>query len=563
MLIKILSNMESSVYVDDKYVGIAYANKLFQHEVVSPSDYYIKLVEIKTDKKWSLSQIAHVRSDVLLQFDFSEVLLDHQDYISIFSGLDEPEKDLFFKTQKNIIEVWSSQYSIRLTEIENLYDKLIPFGYHYPSKEYLLKAYSRECCYIINLYGKKYIEISCGDIVYISDCFSSGVYRYKGKFGFFEKYGDKLSPAEFTLCQEMDCDISYALSNSVKHSFIFMDGSIVNVECDNIEVHDAWAKLLKGNKFGIYKGGKVLPCIYDAVDDLLLGPYNDEDDYFVDFYKVKINNKWGIIDNNLNYIAECIYDNVDEIHGNYFLAENEGLYTLLNIRGEQVLNTWYQSIITPLHYCEYIAQMEAGEDIEETVPYDINHRFLILCTNSEMILLDTNTNKIIQGGYYKYEFQSFHKYDPDYNRYYSYILAYNNNKVSLIVDGKLILDSVDDIWYVYPTCDERVNLFVFKTDDNIGVVNCLGRIIIPPSQDEVRIESAKLEDKCDHVFYIWKNHICHCYDRNGKFIKKYPKNQEIKTLRYFDDATCIYHEIFYSGEDEINGAGWKIDGTLY
>jgi hypothetical protein len=335
------------------------------------------------------------------------------------------------------------------------------------------------------------------------------------------------------------------------------DGSIVNAECDQIEVHSDFAKLVKGNKFGIYKGGRILPCIYDAIDELL-ELYDDEGHYlFVKFYKVKIDNKCGIVDNKFNYITECRYDNVDEVGGNYFIAENNGLYTLLNIRGEQVLSASYQSIITPQHYSECFAEIEDDTD-EMVVPDDINSRYIILFSDSEIQLFDTHTDKIINGKYDKLEFESFHKYDPGYHKFYSYILACSNNKMSLIVNGKLILDSVDDIWYIYPECDERTNLFVFKRDDNIGVVNCLGEIIIPPHQDAVLLESAELEDKYDSVFYIWQNNSCHCYDRYGRYIKEYPENLPFANYRYFDDAIRGYHELFEISNDKMNGAGWPI-----
>lgn len=570
MQIKILSNMKSSIYIDDKFVGEVGANKLFTYTVTQTGDYYIKLVEKCTSRNYHLTKIANIKDSVLLQFDFAEVLLEHQECLSFYASVDRctPENDLFFKRKKSNIEVWSSEYGIRLSEIENVYDEIIPFDYHYESKEYLLLAYSGKKCYILNLYGKIHIEISNGDIWKCAGKLKSGIYKHEGKFGLFEEFGKVLLPAEFSECNDVQYGGAAILSSSDKHVLMRMnDGAILELDCDKIELdfEELYTKISKGDKKGIISDGKMLACLYDDIETIEIRYYDDHSgETYIPYFKLNINGKYGLADYKCNIIVECKYEDIYEIGDRYFIAEDNDLHTLLNLRGEKVLCSSYPGIITPQDYSECISEIKNTEDSDESmVPDDIKSRYLILLGDSEKYLFDTYTNKIIQGDYDKFEFESFHKYNVGYDRFYSYVLAYNNDNVSLIVDGKLILDNVDDIWYVYPECAETVNLFVFKINHNIGIVDCSGKIIIPPDQDEVRIESAKLEDGCDYVFYVWKNDICHCYDKIGRFIKKYPKNLKIEKLRYFDDALTAYHEMFESWGDEICGAGWNMSGSLW
>jgi hypothetical protein len=135
--------------------------------------------------------------------------------------------------------------------------------------------------------------------------------------------------------------------------------------------------------------------------------------------------------------------------------------------------------------------------------------------------------------------------------------------VWIYVDGKCILDNVEDAMYLRPMeCDEEINLFLFQEEGWIGVMDYKGRIILPAKYDEIRVESAEIhnENKTNHVFYVWdEDGVLCCYNHLGKCIKRYPKNQNIENTRYFKDADSSFQEVFYSFDDRITGVGFRIE----
>ncbi len=131
MRIKILSNIESSLYIDDEFVGTVYTDEVFVYTVTQSGDYYIKLVEKSTGKNLSLSKIANVKEDILLQFDFAGVLLEHQECLSDTSLGVNLKTALEFKRKSGVCEIWSVRYGIKLSEIPNDFNEIEFFKFYY------------------------------------------------------------------------------------------------------------------------------------------------------------------------------------------------------------------------------------------------------------------------------------------------------------------------------------------------------------------------------------------------------------------------------------------------
>jgi hypothetical protein len=244
------------VYIDDKYVGIAEKDRLFQYELSRKGDCLIRLVERKILGRFSLTKIVNVINDTLVEFDFSKVLLEHQEFIPYCIGTfppddDGPWHDLKFikKRGQNICEIWSSQYNLKLTELPSDYDKIVPFGYN--GVDYLVKIIRGNDCQIVNLFGQTLASISNGEIITVSNDGKIGVYKNKTGYGVFTYPELEIRPAIYDKIKYYaGFDI---LKNDNQCVFVnYEKGTAKEYQYDRIEVDDDCSAIIHYNAQSFY-----------------------------------------------------------------------------------------------------------------------------------------------------------------------------------------------------------------------------------------------------------------------------------------------------------------------
>lgn len=199
--IKIITNIDSSVFIDDKYIGLAKKGVLFKQILETPGDYLIRLVEKKICNKFSISKVVHVINDTLIEFDFADILLAHQEFIPYATGIyppddDGPWHDLKFKRKNQTCEIWSSQYDLKLSTILDDFDSIESFGYN--GVDYLLKIVRGFSQSIISIVGSLKAELENADIIRISTDGNLGIYRREGRYGIFKNKGHKSLPLQYS-----------------------------------------------------------------------------------------------------------------------------------------------------------------------------------------------------------------------------------------------------------------------------------------------------------------------------------------------------------------------------
>lgn len=557
-----MTNIPSRVFVDDKYVGVAYVNKLFIHNVDRPGDYLIKLVEKTISDKYYIQKVVKVSEDIIVQFDFTEFLLDNQETITYDVGADgfESDKDLIFKKKGKLTEIWSAKHNLKLSEINNPFDSIVPFGYCHYNQQYYIKIFDNGTCSLLNLYGDVVIQIPEGEIDTITNKLRTGLYSINNKYGIFEDYGKVLKPAEYTCVYVGFCFT--VIANQTECCIIeYQSGKIFKMECDSYEIHNEYVLFKQGDKLGLYRSGgyddgKIFPCEYEEIS-----MFEESLDYGPSMYLIKQNGKYGITD-----LLPCSYDMIKSIGYLYLIVKDSNGYGLLSDKGELIVETKFEDILTPQEFvdCYYEADDEDDEDTEVSVPEELDGRYICAITKEKHIYLyDMCKKRWLTEYFYNVEFYYFEYYEWWHKSPYSYLLARKDNRVWVYVDGNCILENVEDAMFLRPMeCDENTNLFLFQIGARIGVVDSKGKIIMPAKYDEIRVESADIHDenKANYVFYVWsEDDIICCYNHLGKFIKSYPKNQKIENIRYFNNADSSFLEVYNSFDDGISGAGFRIE----
>lgn len=232
----------------------------------------------------------------------------------------------------------------------------------------------------------------------------------------------------------------------------------------------------RDGKWGIIdrKGDDVIPCVYDneivfkqgRAFVTLNGKNGLIDEYgnsiipchysylkpFVNsskLIKVMENNKWGVIDEYGSITIPLIYDEIGELYTDYIVVKEDIHYGLVNLKGEKIIPNEYDEIDRFYH--------------------DNNH--FEIGPNSDVfaVLKDEKWKYVLANNDYR-----------------------NNNQ------------------YDWISCQFENNNYIVKQDEKFGVINRLGRIIVPIIYPEIHTN-------CGYYVLYSQKHKGLC-DSNGKLM---------------------------------------------
>lgn len=213
---------------------------------------------------------------------------------------------------------------------------------------------------LINGLGSIIITIEYSDIIYREDGF---IIKKDNYFGHVNKEGrvDVLckyerEPKFFELDKS---PFGYFVQRNKKMGIVAIETGtkeVINCEWDGIKAQSKHIFIVKSKgKKGVVNANSQIEveALYDDVlvfDNTYNGKFRDEFSWGY-FFSVKTNNKWGVIVNR-DLILPCIYDEIDfpEYGDNVFKAKKDGMFSLFNTKGQNLLNGDFNYIFYGSHY---------------------------------------------------------------------------------------------------------------------------------------------------------------------------------------------------------------------
>lgn len=244
-----------------------------------------------------------------------------------------------FECQENLIPVrMNSKYGY----IDTTGKTIIPFIYNsfQPFRDGLSAVKKDGKWGFINPIGETVIPFIYDDVKSFSEGFSQ--VKFNGKWGCIDLSGNEVIKPVY---EDMDVFFSYGYKEVMrdgKLGFINEDWiETVPAIYDKVGAHNKlYASVNRDGKWGrveLSTGKELVTPIYEE-----LGTYTYENNRSV--AKVRLNGKYGYIDENWNEVVKPIYEDISHWYGNIQKVKKDGKYGLIDENFKEVLPTIYDSI---------------------------------------------------------------------------------------------------------------------------------------------------------------------------------------------------------------------------
>ena len=192
-------------------------------------------------------------------------------------------------------------------------------------------------CGIINQRGELILPLSFDRIIYDSSEF---IFAYANHhFGIYDKYGKEIQPTIWQECSMINEQFMCLRKEESLKLLNIKTGKLLPTDDYKAFIRfidDRYIGALNEKGIGLIdtQGKEILPPRYDKIE-----PFNN------DYFKVKIQNKWGIVQSGDSLVLPIEYELIDTLSGSVSLVKKGNSYGVVNLNGELVLSTRYKHIV--------------------------------------------------------------------------------------------------------------------------------------------------------------------------------------------------------------------------
>ncbi len=259
-----------------------------------------------------------------------------------------------------------------------------------------------------------------------------------------------------------------------------------------ISVDSGYIRMFKNNKWGIvdFEGRIMLPFEYDTISY-----YQSFSDKKVDFlaYVCK-NNKYGFIDENIDFLVEPKFDSVNIHYQGLVTVKMNEKYGVLDKNANETIPIMYDSISYPMTGGNFIVYQNSktgvvNKENNQLIPieydyiYDCAYSKLFLAKKKNKFTLLNLENQTLTKSYSELKYLGpTKKYGSDH------IFSYKNNIGSGLLDqeGPITQEISDSLIKKVKNLDnEYYSLYYFTKNEKKGIVDENGSILIPPNYDNI------------------------------------------------------------------------------
>ncbi len=376
-ILKIISDLDCNIYIDDEFVCKIYANE-YHHIPLQKGTYDLRIVLSSNE-------------NIFIQKEYIMPDHDMQDLLRIsLANLLKEEKELAWKIKNRVLRETETHYEI----FDNSTNQSIPLPYSFadPFSEGLavvqrggtygkVEVAPGEYLYLPELGGWGYIDIDGNEII---KCQYFNAREFKDglacinteedeKFGFIDRSGKLIIPQIYDTADSFSNGLSL-VSLCEKYGYINKHGKVVIgfqfseacpfvCEYACVKNEDKWGVI---NKKGEY---------------IVTPNYHEIDIVFNDLLRVRVNDKWGIVNFSGDEIVPVRYDSCrfTEI-SDVYEVEIYGEKSLRNSSGEFLIDE-----NTTIRVLDKYSLVKYKSMIDSTVPVCYNGKWGIVNLQGEVI----------------------------------------------------------------------------------------------------------------------------------------------------------------------------------
>ena len=334
--------------------------------------------------------------------------------------------------------------------------------------------------------------------------------------------------------------------------------TIISTKYDKIDYfcnyHTTLAIISNHNKLGVFYGKEILiPTIYDEIKPIFING--------IDMFKVKEDNKYGIINLKGQTVVFCKFDSIEYEHS-LFYAKNNNIISIINLNGEILFKE-----IKDIKFFTTSTYKLTKTNNKNIL---CNHKFRTISPEVDEIKLFTNN--ISNTLYYLIKNESFWGICRVLEEEYEYILPCSyvhiehhliNNSIIFIIQT---IDNKDGVYNnnskeIIPAIYDKIelhstnNIYYYKVYQNefVGICSYNGETIIPASYHQINV---LIENDTILYYKVIKENLIGFYSHEGKMII-HPYIQEVKELNTNNKKAFIikineYYGILYNNKITID-----------
>lgn len=233
-------------------------------------------------------------------------------------------------------------------------------------------------------------------------------------------------------------------------------GSNIYIGSDNLDFDDSLIKVKLGNKYGLIdqKGKIVLQCKYKQIDTIIgLNRYA----------KVYMNGQCGLINKKGQVVISCSYLNITLYNDSDIFCVEKSIY---DNKTKSYISKW--GVIDSIENTK-IPFVYDRLDLDKTIKYNLAR------IGNNYFFIDINGNKVSDNYVDAYPF----------NKGWARVKI--NNQWKEINEKWIIRNAMSDVQKLngQPFVSPKTNLFYKHINGKIGLANSSGKIIISPEYDEI------------------------------------------------------------------------------
>jgi len=227
--------------------------------------------------------------------------------------------------------------------------------------------------------------------------FSKGytiVSKEKGKYGLIDKSGTEVIPCQYKFIENSFIAFSWRVVSDGKYGIFDLEKKDFFLPCKYEEIRieslgkEKWIKIKLNDKYGLidFSGKEILPCIYDKLQSYTIKNNG--------VLLVQLNGKKGIINKAIEEIIPCKYDYIGSFNDNQASISLNDKHGYIDITtGKEIIPCKYDNIRV---YGEYRLATLKNETIvfdKQGKKIDIRFGTMRFGSNNPMHFVDTETGR--------------------------------------------------------------------------------------------------------------------------------------------------------------------------
>ena len=326
------------------------------------------------------------------------------------------------------------------------------------------------------------------------------IVHLNGKKGLFTKHDKEIIPIEFKTVLSRIGRNEIVVSKEAKYSLFSSSGEqLIPFEYDNISFYgDKYFLLRKGRKFAVSMANSLVTKS-DFYDDVVRKE---------DFLFVRNNNKWGVLDKDLQIVIKPKYNDVKLIASdNFFLVQKGEKFALFNLEGDKISRYKFNSPIYNFDnnvcwykedgiWLRYDFASRISEDVGVSRIVDSLNGYIRVVRNNFVELVNRDEETLFSGKYQNIIPLNHNLFKVQYQRKWGVVNSYDEVLLDIkyeeiIFNTKRKESRTDNYRFDFEKKEEASVLypetFTVKLDGKYGVYSLAGNELVPTDYQEVEV----------------------------------------------------------------------------